>query len=125
MSVAEPTPQTKQSLSAVFRRSVLAACATVVSAVWPKSSGGMTNSPILVLYRRWLSVRNQINGLESDQHTESLLYADLDEIECKIWLLPCKTAADLAAKFDVQTDCGGFYADDQFGDECKALLEHI
>ncbi|OYU40808.1 MAG: hypothetical protein CFE33_01595 [Pseudorhodobacter sp. PARRP1] len=106
----------------ITRRAVLAATPALVSSVFVEPSQAAPSSPILVLYRQWHVVRDQINGGGNDGPTEDLLYARMGEIEEQIWPLPCTTAADLAAKYDVQTDCGGFYADDKFGDECRVLL---
>lgn len=105
------------------RRAIMAAAPAVVVAVSFEPAQAMPAPSIMALYKQWYALRDQYNHGDDDDVTHDLLYAQMDEIEKQIWPLPCLTAADLAAKFDVQTDCKGFYADDQFGDECKAVLE--
>lgn len=86
------------------------------------SFAGSESAPIIALFRQWTAIRDKVNTCDLDSATEDELYDRLYGIERRIYALPSQTAADLAAKFEVYTDCNNFEPGDQFGDECAALV---
>ena len=105
------------------RRDLLIVAPGLMAAVVAAPAPAAAHSPIIALYRQWHVVRDQLNGCGDDDATQVRLYGQMYEIECHINQLTCTSAADLAAKYDVETDCGGLEISDRFLEECKALLD--
>lgn len=107
------------------RRAMLTAAPALVATGIISPSNASSGSQIMTLYKQWRVARDAYNHADVDKPTHGNIYARMSEIEEQIWPLPCTTAAEIAAKFDVQTDCRGLCGGERFADECRAVLASV
>ena len=89
----------------------------------PISGTAPVQPTIMDLFRQWHVVRNQINHDNPDAATEDRLYIEMSALEKQLLPLPSVTAADLAAKYEIMTDCNGLEIGDTFQDQCLKVLQ--